>query len=88
MNRVTITRTVGAAISVSIFATVLALSFSPATSLRQSFTGPVFGMYLVALLTAVIFWKRLRGWADGYIAGFVLGIFTWLGKVVVQSMIG
>lgn len=79
-------RVIGAALSLIIFAGVLAFSFSPTTGPIQSMTGPVFAVYIGLLVVAVLFWKRLKGWADGYVGGFALGVVVWAVVFVIKAI--
>lgn len=80
-------RVIGAALSSVIFSMILTLSFSPSTSSFQSMVGTIFSFYISLLVVAVIYWKRLKGWADGYIGGFAFGAVVWVVTFIVKGVI-
>lgn len=88
MQNIITQRVVSATVSVIIVSVILSFSFLPTTNRVQSMTGPIFVTYIALLIPAVIYWKRLKGWADGYIGGFAIGAVIWVGYFAFRATTG
>lgn len=72
--------------SVATMAIVLWYSFSPDVQYGRSLLTPLFTTYLASLAVGVFYWKRLQGWADGYISGFALGAVVWIMTFIIKAL--
>lgn len=87
MEQLITQRVIGAALSSVIFSMILAASFSSSMNSFQGTVGTILSFYISLLVVAVIFWKRLKGWADGYIGGFALGAVVWVLTFIIKAII-